>query len=107
MKTAVSRLQLCANIAGAALLVWYAAPLLTIDDRRPFDGALARLALIAAIALVIGAAIAAVRWLRQRRNARLLDGLQAGSTAADVLAERFAHAMHLLRSGALGKQRGR
>ena len=98
-KPILPRLQTLANLAGAAALLWLAAPLLTWDDRRLFDSVSARLVLLAACALVGGAAWGVKRLLRHRRNARLLGQLQGSHPASDVLTERFANAMHLLRTG--------
>jgi type VI secretion system protein ImpL len=99
MKALGPRLQIVANVAGAALLVWLAAPLLTLNGQHPFDAHLARAAALAGIALLALAVWALVRWIRRQRNARLLQQLQGGSAASEVLAERFANALHLLRSG--------
>lgn len=99
MKGAVHRLQTAANVAGAALLVWLAAPLLSIDGRHPFDGPAARALLLLGIGLLALGGWAAVQWLRRRRNERLFARMQEGNAASEVLAERFANAMHLLRSG--------
>ena len=93
------RLQVLANIAGAALLVWLAAPLLALGDRHPFDGRAARAALLAAIALAALLAVLLRRGLLRRRNAQLFARLQAGDEASQALAQRFASAMQLLRAG--------
>lgn len=93
------RLQIVANVAGAALLLWLAAPLLAIDGRHPFESPLARLSLLCATALMATAAWAGVRWLQRRRNAQLFAQFQAGHAASELLAQRFSNAMHLLRSG--------
>lgn len=105
MKSVLPRLQLWANLAGAALLVWLAAPLLTIEGRHPFDGTAARAWLLLAIALLATGAWLVVQLLRRRRNARLFEQMQ-GHAASGVLVERFANAMHLLRSGIVEKGAG-
>jgi type VI secretion system protein ImpL len=99
MKPYLARLQTLANLAGGALLLWLAAPLLSIDGRHPFDGRGARAALLLALALVALLVGLGLQWRRMRRNASLVDSLQQGHGAAGVLSERFAHAMRLLRSG--------
>jgi type VI secretion system protein ImpL len=100
MSTAwLPRAQTLANIAGAALLVWLAAPLLSLDGHHPFDGRPERAALLAFIATVLGLALLLRRWLRQRRNAQLFARLQAGDDAEQALAQRFASAMQMLRAG--------
>lgn len=103
MKPLIPRLQTVANLVGAAALIWFVAPLISWNGQRPFDGRAGRLELLGATALILLCAWLGVRWLRARRNARLLDKLQDSHPASDVLAERFAHAMHLLRSGVAGK----
>ncbi|MEP7280362.1 MAG: type VI secretion system membrane subunit TssM, partial [Rubrivivax sp.] len=98
-------LQRGANLAGVTLLWWWAAPLLPLAGSHPFELAwprVAGLAVLAALALSIWAAL---QWRRRRRDAALLAGLQSGTAASEVLAERFEHAMHLLRSGLLGRRR--
>jgi type VI secretion system protein ImpL len=99
VRTVLPRLQTLANLAGATLLVWLAAPLVAIDGRHPFDGRGARAALLLGIAVAALSFVLAQRWLRRRRNARLFAQLQAGDEASEALAQRFAHAMQLLRSG--------
>lgn len=93
------RVQTLANIAGAALLVWLAAPLLSLNGRHPFDGRAERAALLALIAAALGLALLLRRWLRRRRNAQLFARLQAGDDAEQALAQRFASAMQMLRAG--------
>ena len=93
------RVQTLANVAGAALLVWLAAPLLALDGHHPFDGRAERAALLALIAAALGLALLLRRWLRQRRNAQLFAQLQAGDDAEQALAQRFASAMQMLRAG--------
>jgi type VI secretion system protein ImpL len=93
------RVQTMANIAGAALLVWLAAPLLSLNGRHPFDGRAERAALLALIAAALGLALLLRRWLRRRRNAQLFARLQAGDDAEQALAQRFASAMQMLRAG--------
>jgi type VI secretion system protein ImpL len=93
------RLQTLANVAGAALLLWLAAPLLSIDGRHPFDSAAARAVLLLALAAGAGLAVLLHRAWRRRRNARLLARLQAGNDAGEALSQRFASAVHLLRTG--------
>lgn len=93
------RVQTLANIGGAALLVWLAAPLISLDGRHPFDGRAERAALLALIAAVLGLALLLRRWLRRRRNAQLFAKLQAGDDAEQALAQRFASAMQMLRAG--------
>ncbi|WP_298825775.1 type VI secretion system membrane subunit TssM [uncultured Piscinibacter sp.] len=109
MSTNLPRLQTVANLAGAAALLWLAAPLIAWDGWRPFDSRTARLGLLAASALLLIGLWAAKRLLRQRRNARLLGQLGGNHPASDMLAQRFAHAMQLLRSGvaASGAQQAR
>lgn len=102
MGALLPRVQVLANVAGAALLLWLSAPLLSIDGRHPFDGAAARGLLLLGIALLACAAWIVVQLLRRRRNARLFEQMR-GSAASGVLAERFANAMHLLRSGIVAK----
>lgn len=93
------RLQTIANVVGVALLVWLTAPLVVVGGRHPFEATAPRLLLLGALALLALAAWATQQWLRRRRNAKLFDQLQAGHPASEVLAQRFANAMHLLRSG--------
>lgn len=93
------RVQTLANIAGAALLVWLAAPLLSLNGRHPFDGRAERAALLALIAAALGLALLLRRWLRRQRNAQLFARLQAGDDAEQALAQRFASAMQMLRAG--------
>lgn len=98
MKSGAVRLQSLANVAGAALLYWLAAPLLSIDGSHPFDGAAARaIGLIVLLVLAL-ATWGARQWLRKTRNARLLTQLQ-GNDASEALAGRFSTAMNLLRAG--------
>nr|WP_281375150.1 type VI secretion system membrane subunit TssM [Aquabacterium terrae] len=94
-----------ANVAGAALLIWLSAPLLSIGGRHPFDGRGARLALLLALAGALVLAGLVRRWLRQRRNAQLFAQLQASDDASQALTQRFASAMQLLRAG-LGARGG-
>ena len=103
MKPFLPRLQTVVNLAGAAALTWLVAPLISWNERRPFDGSTGRLVLLGSAALIVLCAWVGMRWLRARRNARLLDHLQDSHPASDVLAERFSHAMHLLRSGVTAK----
>ena len=93
------RLQVLANIGGAALLLWLAAPLLAVGDRHPFDGRAERAALLAVIAATGLLVLLLRRVLRQRRNAQLFARLQAGDEASQALAGRFASAMQMLRAG--------
>jgi type VI secretion system protein ImpL len=97
--TWLPRVQTLANIAGATLLVWLAAPLLSLGGRHPFDGRAERAALLASIAITLAAALLLRRWLRRRRNAQLFAKLQAGDDAEQALAQRFASAMQMLRAG--------
>ncbi len=93
------RLQTLANAAGAALLLWLAAPLLSLNGRHPFDGHAERAALLAVIAGTLGLALLLRRGLRRRRNAQLFARLQQGDKAEQALAQRFADAMQMLRAG--------
>lgn len=103
MKPFLPRLQTLLNLAGAAALTWLVAPLISWNERRPFDGSTGRLVLLGSATLIVLCTWVGMRWLRARRNARLLDHLQDSHPASDVLAERFSHAMHLLRSGVTAK----
>ena len=98
MKSGVLRLQTLANMAGAALLYWLAAPLLAIGSTHPFDSAATRALGLVVLVLLAAAAWAARQWLRRRRNTQLLTKLQ-GNDASEALAERFSTAMNLLRAG--------
>jgi type VI secretion system protein ImpL len=99
MTRVLARLQTLANVAGAALLLWFAAPLLSIGGRHPFDGSAARAGGLLAIGLLVLAVWAGLRQLRRRRNARLFGQLHGSGAASEALAERFATAMQLLRAG--------
>lgn len=99
MKPWLQRTQTLANLAGAAALAWLAAPLIVWDGSHPFESRVSRLALLAAAALLLLGGLALKRLIRQRRNARLLGQLKGNHPGSDVLTDRFAHAMHLLRSG--------
>ena len=44
-KPTVARLQTLANVAGAALLLWLAAPLLVINGRHPLESPIAPLSI--------------------------------------------------------------
>ncbi len=108
MKAVFARVQTLANVAGAALLLWLTAPLLTIGDRHPFDSAAARAAALAGLGLLALLVWVGLQHLRRRRNARLFEQLQDGSTAAsEALVERFATAMRLLRTGVAAEGAGR
>ena len=103
MKPGLARAQSVANVAGAALLWWLAAPLLAIGDRHPFDGTLARLAGLAVIVLVVVLGRIGVQQWRQRRNTRLFEQVQGGSAAAsEALVDRFNTATQLLQAGVAG-----
>ena len=92
------RLQLAANVAGAAVLAWLAAPLLQWNGWHPLDGSSARvLALLGLAAAGLGGRALWLRW-RQGRDARLFAGLQ-DAQATGELNERFTHAARLLRTG--------
>ena len=99
MKAWLPRLQGIANVAGAALLLWLTAPLLTIDGAHPFESPLVRTAGLLGVGVLALAFWAVVQAVRRHRNERLFAGLQEGHAASEVLAERFANAMHLLRMG--------
>ncbi|WP_284618010.1 type VI secretion system membrane subunit TssM [Aquabacterium humicola] len=99
MSPLLPRVQIVANIAGAALLVWLAAPLLAIGGRHPFDGRAERVVLLLAIAATAGLALLLRRWRRKRLNDRLFAQLQASDDASEALSQRFAQAMQLLRTG--------
>ena len=98
MKGGAVRLQSLVNVAGAALLYWLAAPLLSIGGSHPFDGAAARAIGLVVLLLLALAAWGVRQWLRKTRNARLLTQLQ-GNDASEALAGRFSTAMNLLRAG--------
>ncbi len=99
MNTIVRPLQTGANVVGGALLLWLAAPLFGVDGRHPFDGVPARLGLLAAVGLLAAASWWALQLWRRHRQSRLETQLVPDSAANDQLGQRFAHAMHLLRSG--------
>lgn len=100
MSRVLARLQTLANVGGAALLLWLAAPLLSIGGRHPFDGSGARAGALLALGFAALLTWAALRQWRRRRNARLFGQLQGQAGAAsEALAERFATAVQLLRSG--------
>ncbi|MBK0393163.1 type VI secretion system membrane subunit TssM [Ramlibacter algicola] len=90
--------QRAVNIGAAAALLWFATPLLAWRAWHPFDDTRARVALLLA-AIVLVFAVRALRALvARRRNARLLDSLEAGDGGAD-LGERFRQAIAMLRQG--------
>ena len=100
MKPSLARMQTLANVAGAALLWWLAAPLLSIGSRHPFDGVAARVGGLLGIGLLAALAWAALQQLRRRRNARLFEQVVgANAAASEALVERFSSAMRLLRAG--------
>ena len=98
MKVSLARLQTTANVAGASLLLWLAAPLVSVDGRHPFDSIAARAGALLVTGLLAGVAWATVQQMRRRRNARLFSQLQGGSATA-ALVERFVTAVQLLQTG--------
>ena len=99
MKAWLPRLQGLANVAGVALLIWLTAPLLKYDGAHPFESPLARAAGLLAVGVLALAIWAGVQGVQRYRNAGLFARMQEGHAASEVLAERFANAMHLLRLG--------
>ena len=100
MKPVLARAQAAVVLIGGVLLIWLAAPLLVVGGRHPLDNVAARAALL--VALAVAAVLGWVIWkhLERRRNARLFEQLRgADPRAGDALAERFASAMQLLKSG--------
>ncbi|HSW08444.1 type VI secretion system membrane subunit TssM [Aquabacterium sp.] len=106
MKPLLPRLQTLANLGGAALLVWLAAPLLVVAGQHPFDSRASRAWLLLGIAATALLLAAMARLVRRRRNAQLFAQLQAGHEASQALTERFATAMRLLRSGIAVRKTG-
>lgn len=92
-------LQTGANIVGGGLVLWLVAPLIGVNGRHPFDATQARIGLLAAVAVCTTAAWWALQLWRRHRQSRLAAQLVPGLVASDQLGQRFAHAMHLLRSG--------
>ena len=106
MKTGALRLQSLANVAGAALLYWLAAPLLSIGGAHPFDSAASRAVGLVVLLLLALAAWGVRQWLRKHRNTKMLTQLQ-GNDASEALAGRFSTAMNLLRAGIEVERGGR
>ncbi len=97
------------GLLALAALIWWVGPLIAIGDRRPLDGVVERLLLIA-LPLLIWAVIAGLRaWRRKRANAQMVAGLRGGPSASDreaqVLGERFDQALKVLDESA--RQTGR
>jgi type VI secretion system protein ImpL len=98
MKAALPFVQGAVNAAAAAVLLWFASPLLAIGGRHPFDDVRARAALLALVVVLLLAAWGARAVIARRRSARLLEGLGAGD-AEPELGRRFRHALAMLRRG--------
>jgi type VI secretion system protein ImpL len=98
MKAAIPILQGALNFGAAGALLWFATPLLALGTWHPFDDARARVALLAAIALLLLGLRGARALLALRRNRRLLKDLEPGDTAAE-LSQRFGQALGMLRKG--------
>ena len=92
------RLQSLVNVAGAALLYWLAAPLLSFGGHHPFDGVGMRALGLVVLLLLVLAAWSLRQWMRRSRNDALMTQLQ-GNDASEALAGRFSTAMNLLRAG--------
>jgi type VI secretion system protein ImpL len=98
MKASIRFVQAAVNVAAAGALLWFAAPLIAFGTSHPFDDARARLALLALVALALLGLRALQVWLAQRRNERLLAGLESGD-AGPELSQRFRQALAMLRQG--------
>lgn len=90
--------QRAVNLGAAAVLVWFAAPLVAFGNWQPFDSIRARVALLVLVSLVL-AGLYGLRllWAR-RRNDRLLKSLEAGDATVE-LSQRFREALAMLRQG--------
>jgi len=83
--------------AAVAALIWFAAPLIVVQDAHPLEEPLPRIGAIAlALALIAGAG--ALRLYRRRKGAeRIARGIGAEDSDAPVLAERMKEALGVLR----------
>jgi type VI secretion system protein ImpL len=84
--------------AALAALIWFAAPLIVVQDAHPLEEPAPRFAAIAlALALIAGAG--ALRLYRRRKGAgRIARGISVDDSDAPVLAERMKEALGVLRT---------
>lgn len=90
------------GLLALSALVWWVGPLVAIAERRPLDGVLTRVLLLVLLWTAWVARLAWQAWRRRRLQARLLQGIAGGPSAAEreaqVLAQRFDEAVARLRA---------
>ncbi|WP_395667085.1 type VI secretion system membrane subunit TssM [Methylocella sp.] len=93
-------LRILVSLAGAlalALLIWFAAPLVSFGGAHPFEEPPQRLALIGLMLALVGGA-GALRLMRRRAGAERIAASLAEDGDAPVLAERMKEALGVLRA---------
>jgi len=98
MKASPRFMQRAVNLGAAGALLWFAAPLIAVGSWHPFDGARARVVLLALAALLLVGLHGLRVLLARRRNERLLKGLESGDAGVE-LSQRFRQALAMLRQG--------
>ncbi len=89
------------GLLAVSAIVWWVGPIIAFGHARPFESALVRLLIIAAMVLLLAARIGYLAWKRKRTNAALVAGMTGGPSASDrevaTLNERFTQALDVLK----------
>ncbi len=107
-------LLIAIGLYGAAALVWFLGPLLTLGGMAPLASERARGAAIAAVLALFALQLLWRTWRASRRNRQLLDGIVTrgaadpaapGASEVAVIGKRFADAVAVLRNRRVGGAR--
>jgi type VI secretion system protein ImpL len=96
------------GMLALSALVWWIGPLVAVGDVRFLASTTARIVALAGLWSVWLAYVAVRIWRRRRRNAKLLEGIGEGQSAAgreaEVLQKRFSDAVSKMQSGPAWKR---